>query len=261
MNVVWAEWIRLSEPRLRWGLTAALVVLTGFAPALTFMLLARQGSVIGFAEGRLVAADFAGAGGPALVLARVALLPGLFAGALAAYQLGADLRDGTVRWTLLREPRRLRVLYGRQAAIGAVVLLQASLALGAALAVAWLRAPSAGVDTSAWGTAEGAAGALLAGAAALAAALGCAALGASLATLLRSALSAWVAAAAWGIVEGMVAMAGVDPWGLPGHAIAALARGGSEATPLAEAAALVLGWCLVLEAAAGWSWWRRDVLE
>lgn len=260
MNTVLAAWIRLSEPRIRWGSSVASVMFAILVTFVTFSLLRTEGSVMAFGGGRLHPTDFAGPTGPAMMLERVVMLLGLIGAALSAHQQG-DLYSGrAIRVALLAEPRRVRLMTG---SLVATSVFLAALSAGTALltvAVAYAMAPSAGVDISAWRTADSARETAVAVLSLVVGVLAYGVAGGALGTILRSSGAAVVVAGAYGLFEGAVAaFAGPQLAYFPGQVFAAAARGGTPTCDLGTALAATGAWCVALYAGAAVVAARRDV--
>lgn len=191
------------------------------------------------------------------------LLAPLLALGLAAWDLGAEYRQGTIRLLLLEQPRRLRLLAGKLVAL--LVLL--AVALGAALAATGLAGtllgPARGVHPLAWAHPAGMAASARALGNALALSTGWGVVGALLAVLTRSSVAALGLGLGWLLAaENLVAAAwaGARRW-LPGHVLAAVGAGGTADLAYGRAGALALAYAAGLLALAGTVFLRRDVTD
>jgi ABC-2 type transport system permease protein len=186
------------------------------------------------------------AGGPASPaeladsLRSLALVGGvLFAGALAATNVGTEFQRGSAAMTYLSHPHRGRVTAARALTYAGVGLVLAGLAAGVVLAVGVLVAGAGGVelDFSAVDVAR-----LIAGTASGGAVMGAA--GALLGTATRNATIASAAFFGWNIAEVLVFPSGVRPY-LPFSLVNSLI-GASGHVPVPAAVGLLLGYLAAL---------------
>lgn len=262
MRVFRAEWLRLRQPLLLGGSTTGVAGFGVLITAVTFLLIARNGTTRGFNNRLLGAEDFAGPDGFALLLQRAVMILGLVAASVAAGQVGADYSSGVLRSLALREPNRLRLFAGKLLALCSFALLVVTSACLGVLGTALLVAPNQGVSTAAWFSEAGVTSGLFAVGNLMLACCGFAALGAALGVILRSAIVAIALAAAYGLVEGVVGAfaGGVTRW-LPGQALSALAQGGTPNMTYGEAALTVTLTVLGTLGLTGVLLLRRDITE
>jgi ABC-2 type transport system permease protein len=240
IRVFRAEWLRLRQPLLLGGTTAGVAGFGVLITAVTFALIARNGTTRGFNNRLLGADDLAGPDGFALLVQRAVMILGLVAASVAAGQIGADYGSGVLRSLSVREPNRLRLFAGKLIALCSFTLLVVTSACLGVLGTALLVAPSQGVSTTTWFSELGIVSALTATGNLVLACCGFAALGAALGVILRSAILAIALAAAYGLVEGVIGAfaGGITRW-LPGQALSALAQGGTPVMTYGEAALTV----------------------
>ncbi|WP_117209245.1 ABC transporter permease subunit [Allorhizocola rhizosphaerae] len=160
-------------------------------------------------------------------LGNAATFLGIVAVTLIALNVGGEYDHGTLRNLLVRQPRRIRLLGGKTAALMSFLAGTTIVTGLAGVGMAHLLASN--VDTTAWQTRDGLT-ATTAGVAGLTAAvLGWASLGVLAGILLRSAAIAIGAAVAYALpVEILLTVVAGDVarW-LPGQLFQALARGGT----------------------------------
>jgi ABC-type transport system involved in multi-copper enzyme maturation permease subunit len=166
-----------------------------------------------------------------------ATLLGVIALVLYAMSFASEYSQGTIRNLLVREPHRLRLLFGKLAGTALFVSTGVVGAAAASIAVAYIVAPGQSISTSAWsfGAVGGAFGRVLL------TTLGWGVLGTVLALVLRAPAPA--------IGTGVVYILLVDPiinaaWStggrwLPGQLLQTVAQGGTAAISLTRASLLV----------------------
>lgn len=252
-----AELVKLLRRRVLLGTALVSVVFALGASAV--VLAAADGPPV---PGRTrTAADLSVAGGGTDVFRLAVAFAGTFVFVVVAGAVAAEFARGTFRTMLLRQPRRVRLLAGKLAAL----LTYAAAALAVTEALTWLaaraQAGGAGVDTSAWttGAALGAAVADL-GAVVLWV-TGYAVLGTALAVLLRSVPVTLAVGIAWaGPLEHLVQ----DAWepasrAFPGLLLEAFVAGGTPQVSAGRALATVAAYATVAAAVAATVFARRDV--
>jgi ABC-type transport system involved in multi-copper enzyme maturation permease subunit len=181
--------------------------------------------------------------------------------AVWAISVASEYSQGTLRNLLVRQPRRLRLLAGKLLALASFTAGALVVAGVAATAVALLLAPTRGIPTSAWFSADGLAALCSGFANLLLATWGWGLLGALLALLLRSPAAAVGAGVAYALPFELVlttAWASGARW-LPGQLLGTLADGGSAAVSYGRAAALLAVYGALVVAAAATLFTRRDV--
>jgi ABC-2 type transport system permease protein len=256
-----SEWVKLR----RRGMVAALASVVGVTGLVTLLSISRAGLAGGGGpRGRefLSLAALQGSSGLALVLGRAAGLLGVIALGVFASSFASEFSQGTLRNLLARQPRRLRLLAGKYAAMVSAAAVAVALAVAASIPVALLVASNKGLSPHPW----------LAGAglAALAhtvvnlylATVGWGTFGALLAIVFRSPVPAIGFGVAWALpLEAILSATvnGLDRW-LPGQLLDTLAAGGN-ATASYHAAALTLAAYGALAAAVSAALFaRRDVV-
>src|SRR5262249_3223220 len=141
--------------------------------------------------------ELARAGGGTEIFRTSASFAGTFLFVVFVGVIAAEFSRGTIRTMLLRQPRRVRLLVGKLAAM----LTSAAVALAAPEALTWLAAralaPSYGVSTSAWTSLDALGSAFVDFGALLGWITGYAVLGMTVAVLLRSVPLALAVGIAW----------------------------------------------------------------
>ncbi|MEA3199479.1 MAG: hypothetical protein QOE90_907 [Thermoplasmata archaeon] len=188
-------------------------------------------------------------------------LLGLIALVLFAQSLGSEYRDGTLKVLLSREPRRLRLLAGKLAALACFVLVGVTLAFLLQSIAAFLMAGVRGISTASWTTwdAMQVEGGVLWRTCAATLAHGL--LGAALAILLRAAAPAIGVGIGYTLLgEPLILLVWRDgrKW-LPEQVFSAFAAGGNAALSFGAASLLATIYAAALLAAQGGVFWRRDV--
>jgi ABC-2 type transport system permease protein len=175
--------------------------------------------------------------------------------------VGFEYSRGTFATALMKEPRRLRLLGGKIAAL--LVFLGSALLV--AEAAGWLFAfgiaPLRGISTSAWFSASALGDAAAAYGTALFVAAAWACIGVAVAVLTRSVPIALAIGIAWaGPAEHLTqrAWAGASSW-FPGLLLEASAAGGNAEVPFGRALAMAAVYAGVLMTAALVAFSRRDV--
>jgi hypothetical protein len=261
-----AELLRLRRPRTLLASVGLLAALAALAAALIVAAAGAGGSRAGGASvsTTVTLAQLSRPDGLATLFSFSGrLLAPLLALSLAAWDLGSDYRLGTIRLLLLQEPRRLRLLAGKLAALLLLVAVALGAALGATGLVGALLGSARGTHPVAWAHAAGAAASARALGNALALSAGWAAAGALLAVVTRSSVAALGIGLGWLLAaENLVAAAwdGARRW-LPGHVLAAVGAGGGADLAYARAGALAAAYVAGMLALAGVVYRRRDVTD
>ncbi len=244
MRAFRSEWIKLSRRTTLLGFGGAIV---GFAALITvLMFLSAGGTDVSADEGRgpgalASAATLSLADGSVFAITHVATFFSIIALALFASNLAGEFSKGTIRMLFVTEPRRIKVLAGKLAALASFAAAWVAVALGSSVALGALLASGAGVDTAAWWTAEGLSEMAGAYANLTAAMIVAGLIGAAGAVLTRSSAIAISAGAAYFmIVEPLVSSfwEALGEWG-PAAASSALVDGGTAVIGYSTAAVLV----------------------
>jgi hypothetical protein len=254
-----AEMVKLTRRRV--VLATALVVLV-FAVGGAATVLATAEPAAQAASGRTPSIEALGeAGGGTEVFRVAAAFTGTFLFVVFVGAMAAEHARGTLRTSLLRQPRRLSLLAGRLAA----TLTFAAVTLAAAEALTWtaarLLAAGNGVDTSAWAGTDGIVAALGDLGAVVLWVTGYAVLGTALGLVVRSVPVALAVAIAWaGPIEHLLQ----DAWEpasrvFPGLLLEAFVAGGTPDVGAGQALATVALHTLAAAVVAATVFSRRDV--
>lgn len=264
MRAFRSEWIKLSRRTTLLGFGGAMV---GFAALITILMFLNAGGTEvtpgGGGGSRIFAttATLSLADGSVAGVTNVATFLGIIVLALFASNLAGEFAQGTIRMLFVTEPRRIKVLAGKLAALASFAAAWVAVALGVSVGLGALLAPGTGVDTTAWWTSAGLsamAGTYLnvTGAVVIAGLIG-----AVLAVLTRSAAIAISAGAAYIMfVEPLVSVfwEALGEWG-PAAAFGALADGGTAVITYSTAVVLVAAYGLACLAISATVLARRDV--
>jgi ABC-2 type transport system permease protein len=259
-NAFRAEWVRL----LRLRTLVAVGIPLGMFPALLTVLTFAAGTGdpgSGPANHLTVTlADLTAADGYVIGVDPGATVIGVVVMTFFAATFGADYTHGTLRNLLVRGPRRTLLLTGRLLALLSFTAAGLVVSVAAAVAAAWIAAPSFDVNTGAWSAVftESAAS----WAALLVAAVGWGTIGAALATVLRSVAAAVAVGVVWVLPVESSLSAVWDRSGrwLPGAVFDAAAGQGTNALSLTTAIALVVVYTAIAYVGAAWLLKSRDVL-
>lgn len=203
----------------------------------------------------------AAAGGGTEAFTTAASFAGTFLFVVFVGAVAVEFSRGTMRTMLLYQPRRVRLLGGKLAAL----LAFAAVVLATAEAATWLAAralaPPQGVDTAAWTTPAAAGRAVADYATVLVWVAGYAVLGTALAVVARSVPVALAVGVAWaGPFEHLV-QDGWEPAGrlFPGLLLEAFVAGGTADVTASRALATVAAYVVAAGALAAATFARRDV--
>lgn len=256
-----SEWPKLRRRSLLLGGVGSLLAFTilvttlGIERATTSLHFERRGFRVSVAELSQPDGLVHGITSASTLLGIVVL--GIFAAAF-----GSEYSQGTLRSLLVREPRRLRLLGGKLAALLVFGTLLVILACALSVATSFALAPSKGIDTAGWTSSAGLHALGTALGHMILSCLGYGLLGAALAILLRSPVVSLAVGVAWLLpAEAIIAAAWSDGarW-LPGRLLDAIANGGSDSASFARAGVLLLVYGAAVLVGTGLVFRRRDVL-
>lgn len=260
-----ATWIRLRRRTVLGGTFAAAAAVTALSTTLTFVLADtpadQRPGPRGGESATVTTASLSTADGQLQGLSLSVTLFGIIALCLAAATFAGEYGTGTIRTTLLREPRRIRLVIGTWAAVVSFVVAAVLAAAVVAGLAAALLAPGQGISTDSWFTGDGLATSGRTILLVAVAAIGYATLGSALGILLRAAVPAVVLGFGWlFLLETIVASSAPQAgrW-LPGQLLAAIATNGTPEITLLSAAVAGLGYLVITCTAALLAFTRRDV--
>jgi ABC-type transport system involved in multi-copper enzyme maturation permease subunit len=255
MRAFRSEWIKLSRRNTLLGFGGAMM---GFTLLFTFLVFVSVGGGNvdldgGSTEPFVSQAVLSLPDGSLFATTQVASFLGIIALALFASNLAGEFTKGTIRMLFVTEPKRLKVLAGKLAALASFVAVGVAATLAASVGIGALLASRAGVETAAWWTADGlaaiGAGYLNITGAVLVPGL----IGATLAVITRSAAIAISIGAAYFILgEALVSVfwGALGEWG-PSATANALATGGAAGVSMG-AARPAIGYATAIILAVGY---------
>lgn len=267
MNAFRSEWVKLSRPALLLGVTSSMLAAVLLATFGIFRIASVQRDRAP-GGGRVLASAVTSAEGWLMGVNGATSLIGIVALVLFASNIGGEYRQGTLRSLLAGEPRRLRLLAGKTAALASLVAAAVAVSLVAALLAALVFGGLFDIDSSRWLTGEG----LMAGVRAFlnvtVACLGWGVLGGFLALVLRTSAAAIGIGVGYLLVgETLLSRAIVAPvfdvesaW-FPGEVLRALAVGGGPASSYLRASALAALYVAAFAGAGAALFARRDVVQ
>jgi hypothetical protein len=262
VNAYWSEWFKLRRRGHLLGALAAFLATATLGTAATILTVGeREGGRAGPRRFATTVAELASHRGVVRGIENASTLLGAVALVVAAAAFASEYTHGTLRNLLVREPRRLRLLVGKYAAVLTFVVLATALALAWSVALSFLIAPSKSVPTDAWrsSAALGDIGRAV-GNLALAS-VGYATLGAVLGLVLRSSVAAVGIGLAYLLPAEAILSNAWDAsshW-LPGQLLSAVAAGGNDTASYSTALWRVAVYSTVAVVVAAVLFRRRDV--
>ncbi len=256
MRAFRSEWIKLSRRNTLLGFGGAMIGLTLLFTVLAFVSVGGGDVDLdgGESEAFVSEAVLSLPDGSVFAITNVASLLGIIALALFASNLAGEFNKGTIRMLFVTEPNRLKVLAGKLAALASFVAVGVAAALATSVGIGALLASGAGVDTTAWWTAEGLAAIGTAYLNITGAVLVPGLIGAAIAVLTRSAAIAISVGAAYFILGEALVSAfweTLGEWG-PSAVSNALAVGGTSGAGMMGGAAPVIGYATAAILALGY---------
>lgn len=257
-----SEWIKLLRPGVLFSVIGPIVGFTVLATFLAFLVTRTESD--GEGPGRHLfgdISDLAEAGGLVAGFLSAAQFIGIIALVVLAWNVASEYGLGTLRVLLSHEPRRIRQLTGKVAAVALLVLIAVAAAFLVSCGLAFVLAPMKDVSTSAWTTSDGLlnAGERLANVGL--ASLGWGAAGIALGVGLRSSAGAIGAGILWAMPgETLIGGAwdGAGEW-LPGQVFSAFAQGGTADVSYLQSGLLLLVYSVTFLAIGLLVFARRDV--
>lgn len=241
-----SELVRLARPRMLIGWFGLVAVFAALINTVMFSMTGRDAPAAGPGVAFPDAATLASSDGLVVGLSAASSMFGIVTLAFWAIVTATDYSSGLIRLLVAAQPHRWKLLAGKVTALAAVTALATLAAVMVNVAVAPAAAEAAGIDTSAWQSADLPAMLAQAWVNAFLACLVWGVVGLALATVTRSSAIAISVGAGWVLlVESIIAAAfdGGVSW-LPGTVLTAVAQGGN--TTLGHAAAIGLGATYVL---------------
>jgi len=154
LHVVSAELRKLRRPTLFLGTMAAVVFFSGLFSALLFLLIdSPQGNAD---RGRVVGREVLGlATGGVQGFSSTGGFLGIIALCVFAAQTAQEYTYGTLRNLLIRQPGRMKILFGKLVAMKIFALVMVVVAAIIGISTSVLLAPGANVNTDLWFTSDG----------------------------------------------------------------------------------------------------------
>lgn len=258
MSTIQAELIKLWRRRV---LVVAAVTTVVFAVGGALIVLSAAKPAGPIPTRRPTIESLSGSGGGTAVFTSAAAFAGTFLFVVFVGLFAVDYSRGTFRTMLLRQPGRVRLLAGKLLAVlaAAAVVLAATELL--TFVVAYIAAPSYGVDRSAWTSLSALGSGLVDYARVLGWVAGYAVFGLMVAVLLRSVPVALAVGIAWaGPFEHLVQ----DAWSsasqtFPGLLLEAFVAGGTPDVTAGRALATLAVYAAIAATVAAAVFHRRDV--
>ncbi|MCU1427898.1 MAG: putative transporter integral rane protein [Actinomycetia bacterium] len=254
-----AELVKLARRKVLL-ITAAAVVVFAVGGALIVLTSVKPAAQAG--PGRALSLEqLAGAGGGTQIFRTAASFAGTFLFVIFVGVVAAEFSRGTIRTMLLRQPRRVRLLAGKLAAL----LTFAAVALAATETITWITAralaPGHDVATHAWTTLNAAGAAFTDFGAVMLWITGYAVLGMAVAILLRSVPLALAVGIGWaGPFEHLVQNAWTPAAKVfPGLLLEAFVAGGTTDISAGQALARIAVYATIAAAIGAVVFARRDV--
>ena len=255
-----AEWIKLRRPSVLIGAAGLMVVVAAIATIVLFKS-AGQVPVVSDEGTRLSLGQLAGPVGLSRGFAEATTFIGLIVLSLFAISVAGEFTQGTIRPLLLVEPRRLRLITGKIAALLSFVALALVVAAATSMITAAIAAGTRGVSMSQWTTISAMRILLSSWSTAFLGVALWGLVGAALGLLLRSTALALGLALAWLLpLEHILSdgWTGANHW-FPGLLLEGFSRGGDGIVPWIQAGLAVGAYATVLTVAGISLFVHRDV--
>jgi len=154
LNVARAELRKLRRPTLFFGTMGAALFFTGLITSFTYLMI---DSPRGNGDrGRTIGREVLGlATGSVNGFASVGGFLGIIALCVFAAQTAQEYTYGTLRNLLIRQPSRLKILFGKFISMKLFAIVMITVAAIVSIAISYLLAPGAKVKTDLWFTAAG----------------------------------------------------------------------------------------------------------
>lgn len=258
-----SEWTKLKRKTLFLSAFVGLAVAASAFVILLFSQAPATAAAAGPGPGLPSLQVLARPNGLIVGVSRAVMLLGIVAFGIAAAQTASEYSLGTLRQLLVRQPRRVPLLFGKMLAVVVFMLLATAFAAVVAFGVANLMASSRGVSTSAWYTGTGFTDLLEALGRMELAVVGYSVLGLVVGQFLRSAVASVIVGFAWMIaIENIIGriLPSASKY-FPGVSLTAIAANGNADANVSFDHGLVVAGIYVAVAllAAAVTFSRRDV--
>jgi ABC-type transport system involved in multi-copper enzyme maturation permease subunit len=228
-KVMWAELVKLRRPSLSLSTLAAVTFITGLITSLLYLLVdsptgnAREGARISREVLQLPS-------GLSLSFSNAAGLLGIVALCVFAAQTAQEYTYGTLRNLLVRQPSRMKILFGKLGAMKLFAIVMVTLSAILGFTLSYIFAGVKDVSTAAWGTSDAKADVLRTFINVLISTIGFGIFGMILGLLFRSPISAISIGVIWNlIVEGLLSVfvKSLSKY-FPGQLLSVVAQGGTK---------------------------------
>ena len=154
IRVIFAEWRKLRRPTLFFGTLGAALFFTGLTTTFLYLMIDSQDG--NSDRGRQVGREILNlAGGSVYGFSSVGGLLGIIALCVFAAQTAQEYTYGTLRNLLVRQPGRIRILYGKLAAMKIFALILVFITAIVSISLSYYLSDRAKVTTDLWFTSAG----------------------------------------------------------------------------------------------------------
>ncbi len=260
LNVVRAELRKLRRPTLFFGTMGAVVFFSGLFSALLYLLIdSPQGNAD---RGRVISREvLALSSGGVQGFANVGGFLGIIALCVFAAQTAQEYTYGTLRNLLVRQPSRMKILFGKLISMIIFALAMITISAIVSIGISAILAPTIDVSTKMWFTSPGIEFIYTTFMNVIISVIGFGIIGMVLGLLLRSPISAISFGVLWLLIVEILLIAvknSLQSW-LPGYQLSTIASGGSADVTYSHALATGGAYVAVGAIVASILFVRRDV--
>jgi len=260
LNVVRAELRKLRRPTLFFGTMGAVVFFSGLFSALLYLLIdSPQGNAD---RGRVISREvLALSSGGVQGFANVGGFLGIIALCVFAAQTAQEYTYGTLRNLLVRQPSRMKILFGKLISMIIFALAMITISAIVSIGISAILAPTIDVSTKMWFTSPGIEFIYTTFVNVVISVIGFGIIGMVLGLLLRSPISAISFGVLWLLIVEILLIAvknSLQSW-LPGYQLSTIASGGSADVTYSHALATGGAYVAVGAIVASILFVRRDV--
>jgi ABC-2 type transport system permease protein len=259
-NVVRSELRKLRRPTLFFGTMGAVVFFSGLFSALLYLLIdSPQGNAD---RGRVITREvLALSSGGVQGFANVGGFLGIIALCVFAAQTAQEYTYGTLRNLLVRQPSRMKILFGKLISMVIFALAMITVSAVVSIGISAILAPTVDVSTKMWFTSAGIEFIYRTFVNVIISVIGFGIIGMVLGLLLRSPISAISFGVLWLLIVEILLIAvknSLQSW-LPGYQLSTIASGGSADVTYSHALAVGGAYVAVGAIVASILFVRRDV--
>ncbi len=260
LNVVRAELRKLRRPTLFFGTMGSVVFFSGLFSALLYLLIdSPQGNAD---RGRVISREvLALSSGGVQGFANVGGFLGIIALCVFAAQTAQEYTYGTLRNLLVRQPSRMKILFGKLISMIIFALAMITISAIVSIGISAILAPTIDVSTKMWFTSPGIEFIYTTFVNVVISVIGFGIIGMVLGLLLRSPISAISFGVLWLLIVEILLIAvknSLQSW-LPGYQLSTIASGGSADVTYSHALATGGAYVAVGAIVASILFVRRDV--